>query len=369
MGSVIARSIFAWLVVVLMASSCTGSDASPSSDVPTQPASDAPDQTPAGSDGEVQLPPPEQSNITMGGSGGYSSGGLPMLMAICDGIDHEYGLNVEFTAFSGASQAAQALLAEQVDVIDNSGGPAIASLATDSPFKLVYVTRHNLTDTIFSQPEVTSADELRGGSIAISSFGAQSHAGVLLALKSLGLTENDVTITQVGNDSARLAALQAGSVTASVNDAAQEDALVDAGFNVLVRLTEVEGIGGVALSSLAVPVEFIEENPNSVLALVAMHVRGSVLMREDPEHAAECLAEFQGVSVEDAQHEIDVVLGGPWEPIDGRCHDEVMEFTQSVLVSVNPEIADVDPTEACTNQFIDQLEDIGFMRAVGVPGY
>jgi ABC-type nitrate/sulfonate/bicarbonate transport system substrate-binding protein len=365
---VIQRPLIACVVIVLIASSCAGPGQSPSSDS-TAPPSEAPEGTPAASDGEVRLPAPEQTDIIMGGSGGFSSGGLPMLLAICDGMDEDYGLNVEFTPFSGAAQAAQALVAGQVDVIDNSGGPAIASLATDAPFKLVYVTRHNLTDTIFAQPDVTSADDLRGGSIAISSFGSQSHAGVLLALRSLGLSEDDVTITQVGNDGARLAALQAGSVTASVNDAAQTDTLTEAGFNILVKLTEVEGIGGVALSSLAVPVEFIETNPNTVLALVAMHVRGSVVMREDRDHSAECLAEFQEIDVEEARAEIDVVLDGPWEPIDGRCHDEVMEFTQSVLVTTNPEIADVDPTEACTNEFIDQLEELGFMRAVGVPGY
>ena len=76
----------------------------------------------------------------------------PPIYAECKGLPAKYGLEIEWLSFDGGSAAAQALLAEQVDVADNSGGPAIASLATDSPMIIAYVTRDNLTDNLYSSP-------------------------------------------------------------------------------------------------------------------------------------------------------------------------------------------------------------------------
>src|SRR6185436_4525022 len=164
-------------------------------------------------------------------------------------------------------------VAGQVDVSDNSGGPVIASLATDVPLEMTFVTRSTLTDNLYTAKDVKTADDLKGKSIAISSFGSQSHAGALLALKKLGLTTDDVTITQVGNDSARLAALQGGSVAGSMNDS--------------TRAAEVEGLGGVPRTSMTVTKEFAQQNPNLVLALTAMYYEANLMWRENPELAAE----------------------------------------------------------------------------------
>jgi hypothetical protein len=42
-----------------------------------------------------------------------------------------------------------------------------------------------------------------------------------------------------------------------------------------------------------------------------------------------------------------------------------MEFTKETLLPVNPTLENVDANEGCTNEFIDQLRDLGFMDEVG----
>lgn len=355
--------------VLVLAACSTAGPPSPSttSVAPGSEESADPSALPSG----VVLPAPEISEVRLGNSGEATANNLNAVVAQHLNLGAEYGLDIEWIPFDGAAPAAQALLAEQVHVADNSGGPAIASLATDSPMLMVYVSRDNVTDNLYAQPDVQSADDLRGGSVAISSFGSQSHAGALLALDALGLTADDVTITQVGNDSARLAALQAGSVTASMNDATQADELEGLGLNILVRLSEQvdDADSGVARISLTALRPFTEENPNTILNLVAMYLEASVIWRNDPELAAEALAELAEMPLEEAQAEVDFILTEPWRPLDGRCNPGVMEFTRQTLVETNPDIADVDPTEACTNDFIDQLTDLGFLAEIGVEGY
>jgi ABC-type nitrate/sulfonate/bicarbonate transport system substrate-binding protein len=357
--------------LILAACSSPGSSTTPSQEASEPAGSEAP---PSGSQGGVAaLPEPEITELSIAKSGSPSANTMHTIWAECTDLPAKYGFTIEWPAFDGGSAAAQALLSEQVDVADNSGGPAIASLATDSPMVIAYVTRDNLTDNMYAQPDIKTADDLRGGSVAISSFGSQSHAGALLALSVLGLTTDDVTITQVGNDAARLAALQAGSVTASMNDATQEDELTGLGLNILVRLADEvrPGDGGVPRTSLTFLRPFIDENPNTVLNLVAMYEEANHAWMQEENHdqAAQCLADAEEISLEDATAELDAVLTEPWRPFDGRCDPVVMDFAKQTLLPENPDLADVNAADACTNEFVDQLADMGVLTELGIPGY
>jgi ABC-type nitrate/sulfonate/bicarbonate transport system substrate-binding protein len=370
--SISRKATAAAALLALILAACSSPGTSPSEVAePTVPnSSTAASAAPSGSAvGAVELPAPELTDIRLGVSGEPSANTLHTVISRYLDLGKKYGMNITWSEFEGASQGILALIAEQIDVSDNAGGPAIASLATDSPLEIVYVARDNLTDNLYAQSDVTTADDLRGGSVAISSFGSQSHAGALLALDALGLTADDVTITQVGNDSARLAALQAGSVTASLNDATQADELEDLGLDILVRLSEDVQTGGVVRTSLTVRQGFAEQYPNTVLNLVAMYTEASTIWRNDPGLAAEALSELAEIPLEEAQSEVDFILDEPWRPLDGKCSDEVMEFTRQTLLPENPDMADVDPSEACTDDFIDQLIDLGFLTEVGVEGY
>lgn len=316
-----------------------------------------------------ELPKPEKTSVKIGRSGNPTIGTLPQIMATGLGLFKKYGVEVEWVHFSGAAQATQALVAGQVDLGDNSGGPVVASLATSQPQQMVFVTRHNLTDYMYTRADVKTAADLKGKNVAISSFGSQSHAGALLAIKSLGLTERDVTITPIGTDATRLAALRAGSVAASMQDQAIAQELTPLGFNILVKLTDVKGIGGVPRTSLVVFPEFAEKYPNTTLALTAAYLEGITEMRKNPERAAVFLAEQGQIPLDNAKAQVAAEMAAPWEPRDGRCEPSVFEFTKQVNIPSNPAIANVDPQKACTNKFLDQLKDMGFHKKIGVPGY
>jgi len=363
------RALAVFGAFALMLGACSSSGASPSTADESTPASSGAEASQDLS--EAGLPVPEISSLSIAKSGSPTANTMHTIWAECEGLPAKYGFEIEWPAFDGGSAAAQALLADQVEVADNSGGPAIASLATDSPMIIAYVTRDNVTDNLYAQEGIETADDLRGGSIAISSFGSQSHASAILALDVLGLTTDDVTITQVGNDAARLAALQAGSVTGSMNDATQEDELAGLGLNILVRLAEevAPGEGGVPRTSLTFLRPFVEENPNTVLSLVAMYTEANWAWMQDAERSAECLAEAAEISLEEAQAEVDAVLTEPWNPFDGTCDPIVMEFAKQTLLPENPDLADVDPADACTNEFVEQLAEMGFQAELGIDGY
>lgn len=192
-----------------------------------------------------------------------------------------------------------------------------------------------------------------------------SHADALLALKSIGLSATDVTLTQVGNDAARLAALKAGSVAASISDGTQIEPLKALGFNILVNLSDVEGLGGVPRTSLTFRQGFVAKNPNTVLALTAMDYEALTLWRANPAKATEALGSLENVDAATATAEFAALMKEKWEPLNGRCDPTILEFTKAQQVVVNADLASVDGQKACTNKYLDQLDVMGWEAQPG----
>ena len=68
-----------------------------------------------------------------------------------------------------------------------------------------------------SRPEIKTAAQLKGGSVAIANFGGQAVFLSRIALQKLGLNPlKDVTIVQIGTIPERLSALATGKVQAAM---------------------------------------------------------------------------------------------------------------------------------------------------------
>ena len=70
---------------------------------------------------------------------------------------------------------------------------------------------------LMSRSDMKTAEQLKGGTVAVSTFGGQSEFVARIALKKLGLTPGkDVTMVQIGAPPDRLIALQTGKVRAAL---------------------------------------------------------------------------------------------------------------------------------------------------------
>jgi NitT/TauT family transport system substrate-binding protein len=348
-------------IAIIATVACGGESAAPTE---TSPLTAAPSAAAQGA-----LPAPEKTTVKIGRSNDPGATNMTGVIAQTKDFYGKHGLKVEILRFSGAAPAMQALLAGQVDIGDNSAAPVFATVGTPSQVQIVYVTRANMSDILYSHKDIKTADQLRGKTIAISSFGSNSYAGALQALKALGLTERDVTLTTVGNDTQRLAALRGGSVAASIQDRVIEKDLNAQGFNSLVRLREIKDLPGQPGTSLVVPVDFQKKYPNTTLALVAAQMEAQQWFRDHPEEAAAILATAINVDIAEAKRQVTLELEEPWTPKDGRCEPAVMQFAKTVAVAANPALANVDPSQGCTNEFVDRLKTLGFQKKIGIPGY
>src|SRR5262249_26915112 len=151
---------------------------------------------------------------------GYSAIGavhFPAWLAKESGIFRKNGLDVQLVYFTGGTTAVMALLLRDAPIIQ-MGGPAIVSgnlKGAGSGFICGgFVTADQY---LMSRPEIKTAVQLKGGSVAIARFGGLADSMARIALQELGLTPvKDVAIVQIGGAPERLGALEKGKVQAAM---------------------------------------------------------------------------------------------------------------------------------------------------------
>ena len=349
--------LFATAILIAACSSPGAATTAPSTEPSTAPSGDA---SPSAASGE--LPTPEKTDLKIGLSVTETSQFAAQLAKMA-GIYEKNGLNVETTVFEGDGKVMQALQAGQLDIGFGGTSSFITSQTTDVPVVGLAVNAVILTDELVSTKDVTDAATLKGKCVAVSTFGGTSHGAVILSLKALDLTPEDVVITEVGGQSARIAALQGGACAAAPVDAAQHQEMADLGFNFLVDLKKEQLPWG--RSGLGVTEEWLAENPNTATVVAASVLEAQNMMWTDPDTAAEHYAEFIQAPLEDAKALIVEFQGIGNRPMTWT--DDAFENPKTVLAEVNPDMANVDVTTAFDRSVLQGLQDSGFYEANDIP--
>ncbi len=311
-----------------------------------------------------ELPKPEQTTLRIGISTPNEPVQFAQKLADSLGIYQKYGFtSVTVTGFEGDGRALQALVAGQLDMFVGGSSATISSVVSETPLKLVSMNSTVLTDGLWCGPNIKTAADLRGKGVAISTFGGTSHGAALLLLQGVGLDDKTATIQEVGNQGTRIAALRGGSVACSVVDMSQEEAMKEAGMNLLFNLaTSKLQWGRSGFQALAT---FIEKNPNTVLVATAATLEAQNSMWTAPEAAAKHFAAFAQIPEADA---LKLIMSFQGYGSRSMSFDEsALEAPKRVLASANPAIANADLKKAYDLSFLKKLQDIGFYKKIGAP--
>jgi NitT/TauT family transport system substrate-binding protein len=311
------------------------------------------------------LPTPEKSSITIGVSVTEVSQ-FAAVLAQQLGLYEKYGLTVEMpTVFEGDGKAVTALQSGQVDIAFTGTSSAISSQLTDAQYQEIAVLATLVTDDLVCQADIKNAADVKEkkATIAISTFGGTSNASALLSLKALELSATDATITQVGGQSARIAALTGGSIQCAVVDSNLEKDMIAQGFSIVVKLKEA-GIE-YGRSGMGALEDWLAANPNTALVALAAVLEAQHIIFTQTDVAAQAYAGFRQISVADATPLIKdfQVVGNEslaWT-------DEAFNNPRKTLAVINPDIIDVPVTDAFDRSFLQKLADIGFTAKIGAP--
>ncbi len=312
-----------------------------------------------------QLPVPELTKIRIGLSAGSEPVQFAEKLADLLGFYKKYGITtVEVTGFEGDGKALQALVAGQLDFFVGGASTGINSVITDTPLKLISMNSTILDDFLVCQKDIKTPADVKGKAIAISTFGGTSHGSALIVIKGLGLTPKDVTITQVGGEGTRIAALKGGSVACGLvgtdnTKLITKDGALNAVFD------EAQSHIQWGRSGLMARTDFIAKNPNTVQVVVAAALEAQNYMWTNTADAAAKFADFAQKKPDEAM--ILVVGFQGYGSRSMQFTEDALILPRDVLATVNPAVANVKISDAYDLSFLKKLETNGFYKKIGAP--
>jgi ABC-type nitrate/sulfonate/bicarbonate transport system substrate-binding protein len=226
-----------------------------------------------------------------------SGDALPAWIAKDAGIFEKNGLDVQLVFFTGGTTAVMALVSADTPIAQLAGAAVINSVMAGSDAALIVGGVTSLNYYLMGRPEIKTAEQLKGGSVAISRFGSSSDFIARYALQKVGLTPGkDVTIVQIGSTTARVDAALTGRVQATV---VNPPASIIAQKRGMTMLADLPKLGLVYQhTSVATTRKYIREHPEIVRRYVKSQVDAVHRIYTDKEASLRAFARFIGRTVE-----------------------------------------------------------------------
>jgi NitT/TauT family transport system substrate-binding protein len=295
------------------------------------------------------------------GYASLSSSHLPMWMAKETGIFSKNGLDVQMVFLSGTA-AIMALIAGESPISQTAGIGIVNSGLGGSDAALVAGGTVSLDWWLMSRPEIKTPAQLKGGSVAISTFGTASDFVARFALRRIGLDpEKDVTLVPAGNPVMRQAAMETGKVLATVHVHPSTFAAQKKGFNVLADVAAL----GLAYqhTGVATTRKFIKEHPDIVRAYVKSQVEAVHRLKTDRETGIKVLAKYMG-GIKDRE-----ILDKSYELATSenmlpRKQYPTLEGIKTILDTLgekDPRARKAKPEDFVDMRFIRELDEKGFI--------
>jgi NitT/TauT family transport system substrate-binding protein len=295
------------------------------------------------------------------GYSAISADQLPAWVAKETGIFQRNGLEVQLIFFTGGATAILALVSGDVPMTQVSGPGLVSSALAGSEAVFVAGGVTSLNYVLLGKPGVTSPEQLKGGSVAISRFGSATDSIARFALKKIGLTPGkDVTIVQVGSGPDRLNAVLTGKVTASVINPPASFMGERKGLAVLADVAKM----GLVFQHTgpATTRKFIKEHQDTVRRYVKSHVEAVARIWTDKEGTVKVLGKFMGGGVER-----DILEKSREDNLTDSLLSKKQYPTLEGLKTVLNDLAERDPRAKTAKP--EQFVDLTFIRELDQSGY
>ena len=228
------------------------------------------------------------------------AGYAPLYIAQEKGIFKELGINPSIIIMEDESQYAAAMVSDGIQALGNVLDRDVIHYASGTPEQ--YLCTMDMStggDGIIASEEIQTVDDLAGKTVALDKS-ATSYFFFLAVLADSNITEDDITIVEMGNSEAGTAFVS-GNVDAAVTWEPWLSTAGDReGGHILVTS---EQYPKTIIDCLTVNSNFATENPNTVAALEEAWYQSVEYLNENPEESYKIMAEGLSLTEEEIQAE------------------------------------------------------------------
>ena len=206
------------------------------------------------------------------------------------GIWKKHGLDVELIFLRGGSRTVAALIGGSVDFILGSDLGITTGILQGAGLTRVGVTTNTLGYSIVVQPNIKTIRELKGKIIGITPGRDAAYARVVKLLRDNGMDAGkDVTFLSVGDGgpAARVAALSAGVIHASMFTPPSDLISEKAGMRILSRIDVANVAGGLNTTTA-----FIQKNRPQALRFLRAYMEGIRYLKSNKEESLRIFSKY-----------------------------------------------------------------------------
>jgi len=283
---------------------------------------------------------------------------LPAWVAKETGIFQKNGLDAQLVFFTGGTTAVMALISGDTPFSQNAGSAVVNSVFAGSDAVIIAGGVTSLNYYLMSKPEIKTAEQLKGGTVAISRFGSSSDFIARYALQKIGLTPGkDVNLVQVGSTTQRVDATMTGRVQATVVNPPASFIAAKRGMNTLADLPK---LGLVYQHTATVTTRrYIRENPDAVRRYARAQVEAVHRIYTDKASSLKVLSKYFGGNVDQD------ILEKTWENL---LNDAVLPKKQypsiegiKTILATESKGKPAKPEDFVDLTFIQELDKSGFI--------
>ena len=214
---------------------------------------------------------------------------FPVWMGEAGGFFEKEGLKVEVITMEGGSRGVQVLMSGEIQAMHVGLAPVVQANKQGADLRLITSTGNTIPITIFGAPAIKTMPELKGKTIGISTFGSETDIAISIALKQIGLSRQDVTISQIGGSSQRFGALSAGRIDTAPLLEPGITMAKEKGFNALVDLAAAKTPW--VFDSVVVTNGYLKAQRGTLTRFVRGYIAGAYLALSDEKKAKEVIAQ------------------------------------------------------------------------------
>ena len=308
----------------------------------------------------MPLPADAQTKSIIIGEGVRGAMYLPAYIAEEKGFFKRRELDTRMVTFSRSNDI-NALVSGDIQFDLTAPDKVVHSALGGFPVKMVMGTARGLNLALTVHPSIHSAGDLRGKSVAITGFSGLPYTGLLLCLRELGMTKEQVVPLNIGGKTARFEALLGNRVPAAILDPPYTTMAAKEGYRLLVDLAPLEV--PYLRNIVAVSEKTLREDARTVARFVAALAEGMQYYRNkiNKEENMKILAKYLRLPLE--KHRVmieegyetyrDMMLKKPY------ADPAAMKFLLEIIGESNPKAKTVNLAALVDSSFVERLDREG----------
>jgi NitT/TauT family transport system substrate-binding protein len=300
--------------------------------------------------------------LTVGYSS-FSGAYLPLWIAVEEGLGKKYGLDLK-AIYAGRIRPQQLLATGEVPFVMATGTGALTSHILGVKDQVIIMTTINrVNSAIFSRPEIKSAEELRGKTVATGRPGAFGDTMVRYVLRAkLGLMpDRDVKMLPIGEAQLAFPALERGIVQA---------ASLTIPFTLIAKKMGYRELIDYDKAGVVYPYNTIttlrqtpSKNPDLAERLLKTMIEGIFVAKSEKEKSLAVLKKYMKGTPDDILEETYQYSKKVTEEVPTPSL-EIVKAALEILSYQYPQAKGTDPNPIIDTSIMKRIEQSGFLKTI-----